>query len=299
MSRSSCLTRESLKGAFPAIVTPFTGDGGALDLSSYRELLDYQLTLGVSGVVVCGSTGETVTLTDDEYREMVSVTREHVGSRGFVIAGIGANSTARAVELARYLDTTGVDGILLVTPPYNKPTQAGILAHFEAVRGSSALPIIAYNVPGRTGINLQPRTVEKMVDRGLIIGLKESSGSMDQILDIVALTDGRLALLSGEDSLVHATMASGGCGVVSVTANVVPDLVSNLTTAALEGRWEDARKLQLEMLPIARACFVETNPIPIKAALYLKGIIRHPTTRLPLTPAEPSTVEQLKRVLGL
>ncbi|MFM1848074.1 MAG: hypothetical protein RL417_1548 [Pseudomonadota bacterium] len=288
-----------LWGTFPAIVTPFSDDGSRVDFDSFKELLDFQIAHGVSGVVVCGSTGETATLSEDEYRDVVSFARNYVGSRAAVIAGIGANSTKRAVELAAFLESVGVDGILLVTPPYNKPTQNGLLAHFAAVRAAVDTPIIAYNVPGRTGVNLLPKTVGRLADEGLIAGLKESSGSIDQVLDIVSLVGSRIALLSGEDSLIHATMASGGVGAVSVVANVDPALVVRITAAALKEEWRGARDAQLQMLPLARAVFTETNPIPIKAALWLKGLIRYPTTRLPLTPAEPQTIELLKRVLAL
>ena len=286
-------------GTYPAIVTPFNESGSEVDYDSFRELLDFQIEGGVRGVVVCGSTGETATLSDEEYRAVVSFAQKHVSGRAQVIGGIGASSTSRAVELARFLSSSGVDGILLVTPPYNKPTQNGLFSHFAAVHSAVDTPIMAYNVPSRTGSNLLPKTVARLVDAGIIVALKESSGSMDQVLDILALVGDRLAVLSGEDSLVHATMASGGVGAVSVVANVAPQLVSRLTAAALAEDWRAARDLQREMLPLARAVFTETNPIPIKAALCLKGLIRFPTTRLPLTPAEPATIELLKRVLGL
>jgi 4-hydroxy-tetrahydrodipicolinate synthase len=286
-------------GTFPAIVTPFTEDGGRVDFDSLKELLDFQIGHGISGVVVCGSTGETATLSEDEYHHVVSFTRDYVGSRATVVAGIGASSTTRALELAAFLESVGVDGILLVTPPYNKPTQNGLLAHFAAVRAAVDTPIIAYNVPGRTGVNLLPKTVGRLVDEGLIAGLKESSGSIDQVLDIVSLVGSRIALLSGEDSLIHTTMACGGVGAVSVVANIEPALVVRITAASLSEEWRVARDAQLQMLPLARAVFTETNPIPIKAALWLKGLIRYPTTRLPLTPAEPQTIETLKRVLAL
>lgn len=293
------LSTATVSGVFPAIVTPFTADGGAIDYDSLRELLDYQLRGGVRGVVVCGSTGETVTLSDDEYRAVVTFVRSHVGDRGAVIAGIGANSTARAVALARFVESAEVDGILLVTPPYNKPTQNGIVAHFAAVRDATETPIVAYNVPSRTGVNLLPQTIGRMVAEGLIIGIKESSGSIDQALDLLSLTGDRAAVLSGEDALIHPMMACGGKGAVSVVANVFPDMVAEMVRAALESRWDDSRRIQMKLLPIVRAMFVESNPIPVKAALALKGLIRYPTTRLPLTPAEGPTVELLKRVLEL
>jgi len=299
MMTRRALTPANLTGTFPAIVTPFTERGEAVDFESFGNLIDYQISHGVTGIVVCGSTGESVTLEESEYRSVIEFARRHVGDRGAVIAGIGAQSTSRAVALARFLASVEVDGILLVTPPYNKPTQAGLVSHFAAVRDAVAVPLIAYNVPSRTGVNLLPQTVARLVEQGLIVGIKESSGSIDQALDIVALIGERAALLAGEDSLVTPTMSIGGRGVVSVTANVVPEVVSALTRAALSGEWSRAKDIQLELLPLARAVFTETNPIPIKAALHLKGLIRFPTTRLPLTPAEPATIARLKEVLGV
>jgi len=293
------LSSETLRGAFPAIVTPFTADASAVDYDSFGELIDHQLRGGVRGIVVCGSTGETATLTDEEYRAVVTFARSRIGDRGFVIAGIGASSTARAVDLARFLQSLAVDGILLVTPPYNKPTQNGLVAHFSAVRSASDTPLIAYNVPGRTGVNLLPKTVGRLVAEDLIIGIKESSGSVDQALDIFSIVGGRTAVLSGEDSLVHPIMACGGTGTVSVVANLFPDKVSEMVRAGLDGRWEESRSIQMSLLPVARAMFVETNPIPIKAALAMKGLIRCPATRLPLTGAETTTIELLKSTLAL
>ncbi len=293
------LTPATLTGTYPAIVTPFTERGDAVDFDSFGALIDFQISHGVNGIVVCGSTGEAVTLEESEYRSVIEFARRQVGDRATVIAGIGAQSTTRAVSLARFLASVGVDGILLVTPPYNKPTQNGIVSHFAAVHAAVPVPIIAYNVPSRTGVNLLPKTVGRLADEGLIVGIKESSGSLDQALDIVALIGERAGLLSGEDSLVTPMMSIGARGVVSVTANVVPELVSALTSAALTGDWTRAKELQLELLPLARAVFTETNPIPIKAALHLKGLIRFPTTRLPLTPAEPATIARLKEVLGV
>lgn len=296
---TSLLTPSSLAGTFPAIVTPFTERGEAVDFDSFGTLIDYVIAHGVTGLVVCGSTGEAVTLSAEEYRNVIEFARHRVGNRATVVAGVGASSTSRAVELAQLVSAIGVDAILLVTPPYNKPTPTGVVAHFAAVRSSTAAPIIAYNVPSRTGMNLLPHTVGRLVDEGLIIGLKESSGSVDQALDVAALCGKRLAVLAGEDSLVTPIMSIGGRGVVSVTANIVPEIVAALVNAALNGRSNEARDIQIELLPLARAMFTETNPIPVKSALHLKGLIRFPTTRLPLTPPEPATLDRLRTVLGL
>lgn len=290
---------EKFKGTFPAVVTPFTQDGTQLDLESLRALLKFQLDAGVDGFVVCGSTGESQTLSSEEYQQVVSETVKFVAKRVPVIAGIGVSSTLRAMEIAKYLDSSEVSGILLVAPPYNKPPQRGIFRHFEQVRNATSLPIIAYNIPGRTAVNILPATLADLWKAKIIVGVKESSASLDQALDIMALVDDSFLLISGEDSLVHALMASGGCGVISATANVVPDAFVNITQPALRGDWHSALTSQMNVLPVVRAMFIETNPIPVKCALALKGIIRFPTVRLPLTEATSETVAALRRVLKL
>lgn len=294
------ITRTELCGAFPAIVTPFTKDGSAVDLRSLERLAMVQLQGGCAGIVACGSTGEAVTLNDDEYRAVITTVAGVVRTfgKGLCIAGIGTSSTARAVALAEALGDA-VDALLLVTPPYNKPTQEGIIAHFEAVRAKAKAPIVAYNVPGRTASNMLPATVTTLAERGVIIGIKESSGSIDQVTEIAAAVGDSISVLSGEDSLVLPTLALGGRGVVTVTGNVLPDKVSALVASGLGGDWELCRSIQFETLPITKAMFLETNPIPVKAALALKGMIANPTVRLPLTPASRATIERLKQVLAL
>jgi len=288
------LTQLDLAGTFPAIVTPFSADGSAIDLDSLRSLLDYQLSGGVSGFIVCGSTGEAATLSDDEYRLVIETTAAHIRGRGICVAGIGSNSTRRATEVAAWLEgVRGVDAILLVAPPYNKPPQEGIFAHFMAVHAAARLPIVAYNVPGRTGVNILPATIGRLAAAGAIIALKEASASMDQVMDLLVETEGRISILSGEDSLVHATMACGGRGVVSVAANVEPRVVSGMTRAALGGEWPRSLEAQLALLPLIRALFAETNPIPVKAELARRGLIRNATVRLPLVGASPALLERL------
>lgn len=294
------LRSELLCGAIPAVVTPFTRDSSEVDYSSLERLIGTLLQGGCSGVVVCGSTGEAVTLSDDEYRAVIKAACAVVRSfgKGFCIAGIGSSSTARSAAMAEALGES-VDGLLLVAPPYNRPSQEGILAHFDAVNKIARAPIIAYNVPSRAAVQILPETIKILVDRELIIGVKESSGSIDQVTDIAASTLGRAALLSGEDSLVLPTMALGGQGVISVTANLIPDKISALVDACRRGDWERARQLQFETLPLTRAMFAETNPIPVKAALALKGVISNPAVRLPLLPASRSTVEKIKGLINL
>lgn len=291
------LTKDRFKGTFTALCTPFTQDGGAIDFTSFEKLIDYQLGAGVDGLVVCGSTGEAATLSEDEYLSAVKFVRSKTKGRSFCVAGVGSSDTKRCCSLASAATELGADGILVTTPPYNKPQQRGVVEHFRALSKVTTLPLIAYNIPGRSALNLLPQTIATLADEGLIIGVKESSGNMDQVLDTLALVRDKISVVSGEDSLVNALMASGGHGVISASANVAPELFVKLTRAALSGEWSTARDAQFDLLPIVRAMFIETNPIPAKVGLHLKGVIAHPTVRLPLVAAEKTTVERVKSVL--
>ena len=290
-------SRDTLKGTHTAIVTPFTKDGSAVDFDSLNNLIEFQIGAGVDGIVVCGSTGEAQTLGDDEFQKVVSFTKDSVRSRVPVTAGIGTNSTLKAAAIAGLLDEIGVDGILVVAPPYNKPPQRGIIAHFEAIKRATRLPLIAYNVPGRTGCNILPATIATLVRQGTVIGVKEASGSMDQVLDLLTLVRDDCAVLSGEDSLVSSLMLSGGKGVISASANIIPEIFVEITAAALGGDWERARDAQFRALPWIRLMFSETNPIPVKTAVALKGVIKHATLRQPLCAAEEGTVERIRSML--
>lgn len=287
----------ALQGTFTALVTPFAEDGSAVDLESWKSLIDFQLSAGINGLVVCGSTGEAATIRDDEYSAVVRSAVAHVRGRVPVIAGIGGSSTARAVEVAKVLEDTAIDGILLVAPPYNKPPQEGIVAHFLAVKAATSRPIVAYNVPGRTSVNILPETIARLTNEGVIAGLKDATGSIAQLLDTVALVGRRISIVSGEDGLIQPLMACGGTGVISVISNVWPKETLAITDAARAGRWEDALQAQIRALPLVRAMFCETNPIPVKTALALKGVIRHATVRLPLVQAQSATVERIKALL--
>lgn len=287
------LNNSTLKGTYPALATPFTADGSAVDYASLEKLIEFQIAAGINGLVICGSTGEASTLTDDEYREVVRTAGKIVNGRIPCVAGIGSGSTARAAEIAAFLSAEKLDGILVVTPPYIKPLQHGITEHFRCVKKVSASPLIAYNIPGRTGTNIQPQTLAKLCEEKIIIGVKDSTGSLDQIIDLAALTGDALSILSGEDSLVHSIMMSGGTGVISATANVIPGAFRELTDAALEGDCTGSLERQIKILPVVRAMFTETNPIPVKAALRMKGIIAHDTVRLPLTKISKSCLDLL------
>lgn len=293
------ITAQNLKGTIPALVTPFTLDGSAIDYESLTSLIEWHIRAGVSGVVVSGSTGEAATLSEQEYADLVNAAVKICNGKIPCIVGIGSNSTDKAAKQASLLEQLGADAILLVAPPYNKPPQDGIFAHFAKVKAASSLPIIAYNVPGRTSVNILPKTIARLAADGIIIGLKEASGSQDQLMDIYALVGDKISLLSGEDSLVHATMTCGGRGTISASANVAPEMFVEITEAALSGNFSASLKAQVRALPIVRAMFAETNPIPVKTALALRGAIKHPTVRLPLVPASAQTVELIKGALQL
>lgn len=292
------INSNSLRGTWPAIVTPFSKDASAIDRDSLANLIEYQIGAGVDGIVVCGSTGEAQTLTDDEYQRVVTFTKDTIKGRVPLISGIGTNATAKAVAYARLLEEIGIDGILVVAPPYNKPPQRGMIAHFEAIKKAASLPLVAYNVPGRTGVNLLPATLATMARQGTIVGIKEASGSMDQVLDLLAQVREISSVMSGEDSLVNSMMASGGKGVISASANIIPELFVEITSAALNGDWEKAREAQFKALPWIRLMFAETNPIPVKTAVAMKGIIQNASVRAPLCQAEESTIQRISELLS-
>lgn len=294
-------TTLSLNGIFPALATPFTADGESIDYKSLESVINYCLEGGVAGVVVAGSTGEAATLSEQEYRELIDYSCKVINGRVPVIVGIGTNNTKRAGEIASFLaSSTEADGILLVAPPYNKPTQEGILAHFRAVKSKAAdLPIVAYNVPGRTGVNIHPSTIGTLSREGTIIGIKEASGSVDQVLDMIAASGEEFQLVSGDDSLLLAVLSAGGCGGIATAGNIVPHALSEVVARFAEGDMKAARALQYKILPLLRALFVETNPIPLKYSLKVRGIIAHDTLRLPLTPPTETTKRCIESALEL
>lgn len=286
-------------GTLTAIATPFTKDGDEIDYDSLSALIDYQKANGARGVVVCGSTGEAAALSDAEYQKVVAFTSEACRGRLQVIAGIGTNNMQRALEMAQFLSQVKLDGVLCVTPPYSKPPQAAMVEFFRRVKAAVAHPLIAYNVPGRTGINLLPPTVAQLAREGTIVALKDSTGSIEQLLETQRMLEKPISIVSGEDALISATMACGASGTISATANIIPKKISAITDAALAGDFEGAYRAQLAALPAIRAAFLESNPIPVKAGLWLLGVIRHPTVRLPLLDAVESTRHALKEALGV
>ncbi len=289
----NALTSETLRGTYPAIVTPFVSAKGEIDYQSLKNLISYQHKAGVSGLVVAGSTGEAATLTDDEYRSLLEFVIKEVNGKLPIIAGINANSSRRAVQIAKEAEKLGASALLLVVPFYNKPSQDGIRAHFTEVKSSVSTPIIAYNVPGRTVSNLQPQTFAKMVEEKLVIGLKDASGSMEQMLETIRLCGDKTSILAGEDYLVYSCMTAGGKGVISATANIVPEMFVAITNGCLQKNWDAAVQAQLKLLPIVSAMFMETNPVPVKEALALRKIIASSAVRLPLLGANDKTRARL------
>ena len=284
-------------GCFTAIITPFTADGGAVDYARLKDQIQRQADGGVRGIVVCGTTGESPTLSSAEYRELVErAIRLARDADLLVIAGTGSNSTAHAVELQRFAAEAGADGGLSVNPYYNKPEQEGLYRHFMAVAEAADLPVMLYNIPGRTGVALAPATVERLFEQPNIVANKEATGSTDSATDILARCEG-ISLLSGDDSMTLPFLSIGGVGVVSVVSNLAPDRVSALVGSWLTGETDRARHLHAELFALCRVMFTETNPIPVKTAMKLLG---HDTgaLRLPMTDPRAETVDRLQGVLA-
>ncbi len=289
------IARERLRGCGTALVTPFRKDE-SIDEESLRRLIDAQIAGGVHFLVACGTTGESVTMTDEEQCRVVQIAVDVAAGRVPVVAGAGGYNTREVIHRIGLFTDQGADAILSVTPYYNKPTQAGLYEHFRAIAGASTLPIILYNVPGRTGSNLEPATVAKLAELGGIIGIKEASGNISQIAEIVALVDESFLVLSGDDAMTVPVVSLGGAGVISVVSNLLPDRVSLLTEASLDGDFARAAKLNRELVPLFKALFIESNPIPIKAALAMTGAIEE-VYRLPLVPMAEANKARLREVL--
>ena len=281
-------------GSMVALVTPFRD--GKVDWQSLEALLDFHITNGTNGIVPCGTTGESATLTPQEHDEVIKAVVKGVNKRVPVIAGTGSNSTDEGVRLTRAAEKSGADGALMISPYYNRPTQEGIYQHYKKVADSVGIPVIVYNIPGRTGSKIEAETLARLSEIKNVAGVKEATGSVDQAIDVIRLCGDRLAVYSGEDSLTFSLMALGGKGVISTVANIVPKEMSQLTEACLEGNWEKGRDLQLKLIPLIRAVFLETNPIPIKTALALMGRCTS-DLRLPLTPMSESALKKLKQAI--
>ncbi len=283
-----------LAGCITALVTPFR-DGG-IDFDSLSRLVEAQIASGVVGLVPCGSTGEAATLSHAEHVEVIRHVVNQVGGRAKVIAGTGSNSTAEAIALTRAAKEAGADAALLITPYYNKPTQEGLFQHYRAVTEATRFPIILYNIPGRTACKLEAETIRRLCELPEVVGIKDSTGSLDDVQEVLRLCGDRLHVYSGDDSLTLPILAVGGHGVISVASNVVPARCVELVQAAFAGNWHGAREIHFRLLPLMRALFWETNPIPVKAALAMMGLCRN-ELRLPLVPLSPHLRPRLREVL--
>jgi 4-hydroxy-tetrahydrodipicolinate synthase len=281
-------------GAFSALITPFRD--GAVDEAALREMVEWQIQSGVDGLVPCGSTGESATLSHAEHEQVIRTVVEQTRRRVPVVAGTGSNSTAEAVRLTTFAREVRADGALLISPYYNKPTQDGIYKHYKTIAANVDLPLIVYNIPGRTGSNILPETFARMCDIKQVVGMKEASASMDQCSDILKLCGDRLTMLSGDDPLTLPLMAMGAKGVISVITNVMPREMHELAAAGLAGDFERARELHFRMLPLMRALFTETNPIPIKQACAYMGKCTN-EMRMPLLPMSSAPAEKLRSVM--
>jgi 4-hydroxy-tetrahydrodipicolinate synthase len=284
-----------IAGCGTALVTPFR-QNGEVDTAALDRLVDFQLQGGVDFLVPCGTTGETPTLEPEEYVAVIGAVVKRVAGRVPIVAGVGSNNTRHVAEQAHQVRDLGVDAILSVTPYYNRPTQEGLFRHFSAVAEAARLPVILYNVPGRTGSNLEPATVAHLAAVPHIYGIKEASGNLDQQMELLRQVPPEFRVFSGDDSVTFPLMSLGAVGVISVVSNEAPEPVARLARLLRHGRYDDARRLHFDLLPLFRANFIETNPIPVKAALAMMGLIEE-VYRLPMVPMRPENRARLEQVL--
>ncbi len=283
-----------IEGCGTAIITPFDKKG-QVDEAGLRGLVDFQERNGVDFIVPCGTTGESATLTHEEHLDVIRIVVDQV-KKAKVVAGTGSNATHEAIHLSKGAKDLGADGLLLISPYYNKPTQKGIIKHYQTIASAVDLPLIVYNVPGRTSSNILPATIVKLAETPNIVGVKEASGNIPQIMSLIGSVPKGFSVLSGDDNLTFPMMALGATGVISVASNLVPKEVSTMTHAALEGKWDAARKIHYRLLPLFTNLFLETNPIPVKTAVGMMGMAAGPF-RLPLCDMEPANQEVLRKTL--
>jgi 4-hydroxy-tetrahydrodipicolinate synthase len=283
------------QGCGTALVTPFRSDL-SLDEDGLRRLVRRQIEGGIHFLVPCGTTGENPTLTREEHLRVVEITLDEAGGKTPVLAGCGGNNTHEVVELARDLEGLGADGLLVVTPYYNKPTPEGLYQHYRAVARASRLPIIVYNVPGRTGTNVDPATLAHLAEIETVVGVKEASGNISQMAAIFQTVPESFAVLSGDDAVTLPLIALGGVGIISVVSNEVPFAMARLTSLCLEGDFPAAREMQRRLHGLMEINFIEANPGPVKAALALMGLIE-PVFRLPMVPPKPESLKKIEKVL--
>jgi 4-hydroxy-tetrahydrodipicolinate synthase len=285
----------SFEGVVVAMVTPFKN--GAVDELALRQHIEFLVQAGVQAVLPCGTTGESPTLSHEEHNRVVALTVEAARGRVPVLAGAGSNSTAEAVSMAKHARDVGADGVLLVSPYYNKPTQEGLYRHFSEVADAAQLPVILYNIPGRCGVNVLPETTARLAQHPLIVGVKEASGDLNQMIRTIELCPPGFLVTSGDDGLTLPLLAVGGRGVISVAANVVPALMVEMWRTWTDCHYDLSRRLFYKLLPLFKALFLETNPIPVKWALHLMGRMA-PDLRLPMCPPSAAVAERIKAVLA-
>ncbi len=279
------------RGSAPALVTPFKD--GQVDWDAYKQILDFQLEEGSDALVVCGTTGEPSTLTKEERLALIEVTVDHVRGAIPVIAGCGGNNTASVIEMAASIEALNADALLTVTPYYNKTTQEGLFQHYRALDEAVETPIIVYNVPARTALNIDPHTMSKIADLDHVVAIKEASGSISQIMEVFRLCRDKVAIYSGNDDHVYPMLALGGAGVISVAANVVPRAMHDMVALFADGDQDSSLNIQLELLPLISALFCEVSPIPVKAAVAMLGLAEN-ELRLPLVPMSAPAKERLR-----
>lgn len=282
------------KGSGVAIITPFTQDG--VDFEKLGQLLDWHVEQGTDAIIICGTTGEATTMTDEEKKAAYKFTVEKIAGRIPVIAGTGSNDTHHSIELSKYAESVGCDGLLLVSPYYNKTTQKGLIAHYTAIADAVNIPIVLYNVPGRTGLNINPDTVRTLAKHKNIVAVKEASGNISQIVEIGTFCSDEFYMYCGNDDQVVPLLSVGGIGVISVVANIAPKEMHDMVVKYLDGDLKGAMELQLKIKPLNDALFCEVNPIPVKTAMNLLGY-EVGELRLPLVDMEPKNLEYLKRTL--
>lgn len=287
-----------LEGSFVALITPMKKDG-ELDEEAFRQLIEFQIEQGTKGIVPCGTTGESATLSYTEHKKVIDISVDQVNGRISVLAGTGSNSTSEALDLTRHAENAGCDGALLITPYYNKPTPKGLILHFTTIANETNIPLVLYNVPSRTGLNMEAPTTLELANHKHIVGLKEASGNLAQMMDILAKAPATFTVMSGDDAWTFSICTLGGKGVISVVANIVPKLMSTFMGSLLEGNYEKAREEHYALLPLFKVLFIETNPGPCKKAAELMNLVGSDSwyLRSPLVEPSPENTEKIRAVL--
>jgi len=285
---------KSFIGCGTALVTPFKANL-SLDKKSFCRIVDWQIKEGIDFLVPCGTTGESPTLTFKEHKRVIEIVIDQVAGKVPVIAGTGSNNTKEALELTRHAKKAGADGCLVVSPYYNKPTQNGLISHFNTI-ADIGLPLIVYNIPGRTGVNITPETMAKLSEHENIVGIKEATGNLEQMTMDILLCGKKFTYLSGDDTLTLPLMSVGGHGVISVVSNILPSQVKKMVNNALKGDWNSAQEIHLKLFPLSQVMFIETNPIPVKFAMAMMGLL-NPIWRSPMTPPSCESQERIRKMM--